>query len=53
MGEPVPLVPGGEREGVTGGTEVEVSLDHGNTEDSDDVPEEEDHRGIYKWMLTS
>ena len=30
---------------MTGGREVEVSLDHGDTEDSDDVPEEEDHRG--------
>ena len=44
-GEPVPLVPGGKRERVTAGREVEVSLDHGDTEDSDDVPEEEDHRG--------
>ena len=45
MGEPVPLVPGGERETVTSGRGVEVSLDHGDTEDSDDLPEEEEHRG--------
>ena len=46
MGEPVPLVPGGKREAVTSGRGVEVSLDHGDTEDSDDLPEEEEHRGI-------
>ena len=46
VGEPVPLVPGGKREGVTSGRGVEVSLDHGDTEDSDDLPEEEEHRGI-------
>ena len=45
MGEPVPLVPGGERKAVTSGRGVEVSLDHGDTEDSDDLPEEEEHRG--------
>jgi len=53
VGEPVPLVPGGKRDGVTGEREVEVSLDHGGTEDSDDVPEEEDHRGTNGSMLTS
>ena len=52
-GEPVPLVPGEKRERVTGGREVEVSLDHGDTEDSDDVPEEEEHRGTNGLMLTS
>ena len=46
VGEPVPLVPGGNRENVMGGRGVEVSLDHGDTEDSDDLPEEEEHRGI-------
>ena len=30
---------------MTSGREVEVSLDHGDTEDSDDLPEEEEHRG--------
>ena len=44
-GEPVPLVPGGKRERVTAGREVEVSLDHGDTEDSDDILEEENHGG--------
>ena len=41
MGEPVPL----KRETVMGGRGVEVSLDHGDTEESDDLPEEEEHRG--------
>ena len=45
MGEPVPLVPGGKREAVTSGRGVEVSLDHGDTEDSDDLPKEEEHKG--------
>ena len=45
VGEPVPLVPGGKREAVASGRGVEVSLDHGDTEDSDDLPEEEEHRG--------
>ena len=45
MGEPVPLVPGGKREAVASGRGVEVSLDHADTEDSDDLPEEEEHRG--------
>ena len=45
MGEPVHLVPGGKREAVASGRGVEVSLDHGDTEDSDDLPEEEEHRG--------
>ena len=53
VGEPVPLVPGGKREDVMGGRGVEVSLDHGNTEESDDLPEEKVHRGTYKWQLTS
>ena len=45
VGEPVPLVPGGKKEAVASGRGVEVSLDHGDTEDSDDLPEEEEHRG--------
>ena len=49
VGEPVPLVPGGKREDVMGGRGVEVSLDHGNTEEL----EEKVHRGTYKWQLTS
>ena len=44
-GEPVPLVPGGKKEAVASGRGVEVSLDHGDTEESDDLPEEEEHRG--------
>ena len=42
----MPLVPGGKREAVTSGRGVEVSLDHGDTEDSDDLPNEGEHRGI-------
>ena len=37
MGEPVCLVSEGKREAVTSGRGVEVSLDHEDREDSDDL----------------
>ena len=46
MGEPVCLVSEGKREAVTSGRGVEVSLDHEDREDSDDLSKEEEHRGI-------
>ena len=35
-GVPIPLAPRGRQEGMRSRREVEVSLDHGDTEDSDD-----------------